>query len=179
MVYSLLINALVISHLHYPSVLLNGITENLLATLEKQLNWAIKACFSRSKFDHSSDLKIYYNILPVRVFLQYKSVVYFWKLRHGILPAFAEVKPTTGAIKNQKRTNKLYVNLPQESIIMKNCFYNKVVLLWNTLPDKVKMKNYSYVSMKRKIKSFFLKKFANDIDTPSYSRKCWNDFRFT
>ena len=31
----LLHNALVISHLHYSSVLLNGITENLLTTLEK------------------------------------------------------------------------------------------------------------------------------------------------
>ena len=33
----LLLNPLVISLLHYPSVLLNGITENPLTTLEKQL----------------------------------------------------------------------------------------------------------------------------------------------
>ena len=62
---------------------------------------------------------------------------------------------------------------------MKNCFYNKVVSLWNTLPDNVKTKNYTYVTMKRKIKSFFLEKFENEIDAPSYSKKCWNDFRFT
>ena len=41
---SLLLNALVISHLQYSSVLLNGIIENLLTTLEKQLSWAVKAC---------------------------------------------------------------------------------------------------------------------------------------
>ena len=86
----LLLNALVISHLHYSSVLLNGITENLLTTLEKQLSWAVKACFNRNKFDHSSDLKIYHKILPIRYFLQYKSVLYFWKFKHGILPAFAK-----------------------------------------------------------------------------------------
>ena len=71
----LLLNALVISHLHYSSVLLNGITENLLTTLEKQLSWAVKACFKRNKFDHSSDLKIYHKILPIQYFLQYKSVL--------------------------------------------------------------------------------------------------------
>ena len=33
--------------------------------------------------------------------------------------------------------------------------------------------------MKQKIKSFFQEQFENEIDTPSYSKKCWNDFRFT
>ena len=32
--------------------------------------------------------------------------------------------------------------------------------------------------MKRKIKGFFPEKFENEIDTPSYSKKCWKDFRF-
>ena len=44
----LLFNALIMSHLHYSAVLLNGIIENLLTTLEKQLNWGIKACFYRN-----------------------------------------------------------------------------------------------------------------------------------
>ena len=52
----LLFNALIMSHLHYSAVLLNGITENLLTTLEKQLNWGIKACFYRNKYDSSSTL---------------------------------------------------------------------------------------------------------------------------
>ena len=39
----LLLNALVISHLHYSAILLSGIRENLITTLKKQLNWGIKA----------------------------------------------------------------------------------------------------------------------------------------
>ena len=35
------LNALVISQLQYPSVLLNAIAQNLKTTLEKQLNWVI------------------------------------------------------------------------------------------------------------------------------------------
>ena len=86
----LLLHALVISHLHYSSVLLNGVTENLLTTLEKQLSWAIKALFNRNNIDHSPDLKRNHKILQIRYFLQYKSFSYFWKFRHGILPAFVK-----------------------------------------------------------------------------------------
>ena len=60
----LLLNALVVSHLHYSAILLSGISENLLTTLEKQINWGIKACFNRLKYDHSSDLKVQHDILP-------------------------------------------------------------------------------------------------------------------
>ena len=38
----LLLNALVLSHLHYPAILLQGISQNLLTTLEKQLSWGVK-----------------------------------------------------------------------------------------------------------------------------------------
>ena len=44
-----LLNALVISHLQYPSILLNGISQNLITTLEKQLSWGVEACFHRNK----------------------------------------------------------------------------------------------------------------------------------
>ena len=149
----LLLNALVISHLHYSLVLLNGITENLLTTLEKQLSWAVKACFNRNKFDHSSDLKIYQKIYQFGI--SFFPVLYFGKFRHGILPAFAKVKPTTAVIKNQERTNKLYVNLPRETEVMRNCFYNKVVPLWNTLPDNVKIKKLYLSDNETQDKEFF------------------------
>ena len=66
----LLLNALVISHLHYPAILLNGLTENLNTTLEKHLNWRIEACFNRLRHDRSSDLKIKNNILPNQYLLE-------------------------------------------------------------------------------------------------------------
>ena len=41
----LLLNALFISHLHYSTIHLNGISQSLISTLEKQVNWGVKACF--------------------------------------------------------------------------------------------------------------------------------------
>ena len=40
----LLLNALVISHLNYPAILLSSLTSSLIKLLKKQLSWAIKTC---------------------------------------------------------------------------------------------------------------------------------------
>ena len=61
----LLLNSLRLSHLHYCSILINGIPQNLRLTLEKQLSWAVKACFHKKKYDSSRDLKLQYKYLPV------------------------------------------------------------------------------------------------------------------
>ena len=49
-------NCLVRSHLHYSSIFLTGIWLNHLTTLEKQVNWAVKACFHQNKFELAHDL---------------------------------------------------------------------------------------------------------------------------
>ena len=43
-----LLNALVLSHIQYSSLMLVGIRKNLKITLEKQLNWG-KKCVSKEK----------------------------------------------------------------------------------------------------------------------------------
>ena len=53
-----LLNALVLSHIQYLSLILFDIRKNLMITLEKQLNWGIKVCFKRKKYNRSTDLKI-------------------------------------------------------------------------------------------------------------------------
>ena len=52
----LLLNAIVISHLHYSALILIGLQKSILTTLEKQLNWGIKSIFNRRKYDRSTDL---------------------------------------------------------------------------------------------------------------------------
>ena len=65
-VYKIIIlNSFVLSHVQHFSLLLSTVIQNLITPLEKQLNWAIKACFQRQKFDSSSDLKMDLGILPI------------------------------------------------------------------------------------------------------------------
>ena len=61
------LNSLVISYLQYPTALLCSVPQNLLTTLEKQLNLAVKACYSRRKIDLSHFLKLFNDKLPVRL----------------------------------------------------------------------------------------------------------------
>ena len=113
----LIMNALVISHVHYSVILLNGISENLLTTLEKQLRWAVKACFNRRKCDHSADLKLLHDILPMRYFLKLKSVLFFWKFYHNVVPSLLNDKiSTTAVIRQHKRTNQINLNVKSDSI---------------------------------------------------------------
>ena len=67
----LIMHALVISHLHYPAIVLKGRSANLMISMEKQLSWAVKTCCDRAKHDSSSDLKQKHNILPVTMFLDH------------------------------------------------------------------------------------------------------------
>ena len=175
----LLLNALVISHVHYSAILLNGISDNLLTTLEKQLSWAVKACFNRKKFDHSADLKVQHNILPMRYLLNYKSALYFWKFTHDMIPSLAkENRPSTAVLRKHKRTNQVYIDIKNNTQLIKNSFFNKVVPIWNTLPGNMKTKEHTYNTTKAKMKQFFLQKFKSESDIPEFNKRCWKDFIF-
>ena len=103
----LLLNALLVSHLHYSAILLSGISENFLTTLEKQLNWGMKTCVNCLKYDYSSDLKIQHNILPVRYLFQYKNANFYRKWKNKKLPAFAgKMKFPTGDIRSHYEPRK-------------------------------------------------------------------------
>ena len=168
----MLLNALVVSHLQYSAILLTGITVNLMTTLEKQLNWAIKACFFRTKYDHSSDLKLQYKILPVRYLLNIKTVLYFWKWKNKIIPALiGENEPSTAQLRFLERTDILVYTGRCESTFMRNSFFKKTVSLWNTLPKNLNTKSYSYATIKNKTKAFFFKQLEREVDTPEYGKQ--------
>ena len=101
------------------SKILNEISQNLITTLEKQLNWGVKACFNRRN-DSSSDLKIKYNIFPIRILLDLKAVTYFWKYQNNLLLAFkSSNKITTALIKTQSRTKEISCSCQAKSAFMK------------------------------------------------------------
>ena len=175
----LLLNALVISHLHYPAILLNGISENFLTTLEKQLNWAIKACFNRTKIDSSSDLKTKHKILSVQYSIKARSTIYYWKYRKKLIPAFLnELKLPTDDVIEHKRTHSLAVKYTPKSQFLYNCFFRSIIPIWNTLPIKLKTQNIVLETAKQKVKSFFLERMERELLQPEYGKKCWRNYRF-
>ena len=105
---SFLLIALVISHLQCSSVSLNGISQSLISTLEKQLNCGIKACFNRYKMDSAQDLRIKHGIISLRQTLDMNAINFFWKWKHNLLPACSQLNLETVCITSHKRTKKFY-----------------------------------------------------------------------
>ena len=95
----LFLDVLVISHLHYSGLLLASSKNNFFITLEKQLSWALQTCFSRKKYDSSSDLKLKHQILPIKFFLEYKVLKYFMKLSSNQLPIFKKLHLPTSNLR--------------------------------------------------------------------------------
>ena len=65
----IVLNALVLSYLNNSPVIIHAIKQNLLVSLEKQLNWSLRATIFRKKIESVQDNKCSRNILPVNLFL--------------------------------------------------------------------------------------------------------------
>ena len=169
----LLLNALVNSHLHYPAILLKVSTGNLNTTLGKQLNWGIKACFIRTKYDRSSDFKIKHNILPIRYFLKNNSVSYFWKWKNNLIPAFRESQLETGKKPKQSRTATLYFNIFCRSDFLRNSFFKE-----NCIPVEHPAEKCLFATAKIRTKNFYLTKMKAETNFPEYGKKCWSNYQF-
>ena len=76
----LLLNAIIICHLHYSAIILIGLQKSLLTNLEKQLKWGIKTISNRRKYDRYTDLKLRNKILPVSFLLEYHCSKFFFSL---------------------------------------------------------------------------------------------------
>ena len=159
----LLINSIVLSHIHYPAILLTGISQSLMITLEKQLSWAVKATFNRKKYDSSSDLKRKFSILPINKQLQARSIIYFWRLINNDLPAFQKRELPTFQVKFNKRTKQYHLHNRNKTKLLDQSFISTTLKLWNELDFDIRTnKTFSRSTIKKKIKEYFLKNQLTD-----------------
>ena len=140
----LILNALVLRHLHYSAVVIQSIGKHLLVSIEKQINWALKASFHRSKFESMKELRLEHNILPIKLFIATKRLLYFWKIKIGkIGPAncflhkngsIASYLVNSTITPNKKSFLELYVQRPKTAL--QNCFTRTAIKDWYGLPEK-------------------------------------------
>ena len=109
------------ANLHDPAFLVNETTENILATLERQLNCVIKVFFERNKYDHCSDLEPNNNILPVRYFLDIKAINFYWKNKNLKIAAFKRKTVFSNAkVRRQSVKNEEFFGLRTSSISLRS-----------------------------------------------------------
>ena len=85
-----LLQSLVLSHFEYCNIMLTNISNKLLLSLEKQLNWALKTVFYRSKNRSSTSLRICENILSMKQGIELKSLDLLFSILKKERRAFQE-----------------------------------------------------------------------------------------
>ena len=87
----ILVNSLVICHLQYSAFLLSSISKNSLTKLEKQLNWAVKACYFHRFNNSSLSIKIDNYMLPFKQLLEYRRALHVNQRLTAKKPAFRRI----------------------------------------------------------------------------------------
>ena len=135
----ILLNSLVISHLQYSAVLLSSISKNLLTTLEKQLNWAVKACYVQRFNSSSLSIKLDNYILPIKQLLEYRTAMYVNQLLTFKKPAFRRITGLslpTYKFYRHSRTKTIFLKRGQKhhgwTKVLSEKAYQLIIVLKNT-----------------------------------------------
>ena len=65
-----LFKSLVLSHLNFSAVFFQSLSVKSLQRVNRQINWGIKVCHLRKKFDSARDLLLKAKILPAELFIK-------------------------------------------------------------------------------------------------------------
>ena len=156
--------------------MLVGIRENLMITLEKQLNWGIKVCFKRKKYDRSTDLKIKNRIMPVEFLLKYRCMVFFLKYVRKQLPAFSNNNVLhTSNCKQNARRGKIYPAMKSNSEFLDKSLMLQAMKLYNEFPYEQRQKLDKVKNIKGFLKEFYFKEYLKDPKALEY-RDLLRDF---
>ena len=134
-------NAFVISHLHYSLLLIQSIDKNLLISLKKHLNWASHTSYYRNRMYSTKDLKIKHTSLPVEYLIKLKRTTYMWKLRNCLLHAFNPLDVTTlptWRIRQNLRSCDIFFNSIIHTQNLERSIIKTASKDWNSLPKRLK-----------------------------------------
>ena len=100
-----LLHCLVLSHLDYSAKFLTQVNATLMLSLEKQLNWALKRTYFRSKFKSSSFLQINKSFIGIEKRIELKCIKYIYQYLTNKKKAFQNTLrlPTANYRLNKRR----------------------------------------------------------------------------
>ena len=174
------LNKFVISHLRYLLLLTQSIDKNLVISLEKQLNWAIRACYSSNRMDSTKDLKMKHSILPVENFIKLKRTTYMWKLRNCLLPRFNPLDVTTlptWCIRQNLISCDIFFDSIRHTQKLERSILKTASKNWNSLSKELrgleKKKTFP-----KEFKKFYIKSFSDIKQYTTYGSVSWKSIKF-
>ena len=136
-----LVNSLVTSRLDYANVLLCGANRKVTDKLQRIQNTAARLITLTKKREHISPVLISLHWLPVPFRIQYKVILYSFKIRKGLAPTYlneliSEYKPTRLL---RSDSAKLLIIPQTKTKTYGEKRYDKCAAnLWNNLPLEIK-----------------------------------------
>ena len=155
-----LFKSLVLSHINFISSFFQSLSEKDIQRLNRQINWGIKVCYMRKKFDRARDLLLRSQLLPAELLIQKVSIykfanilgTYLTPLDNGNYKIYEHITLRENTRTRQfQLLNKCETNWSDKSIIRN--FIGK----WNTLPTNIRKTN-SKNKFKEKINDMIIQK---------------------
>ena len=130
-----LLHCLVLSHLDYSAIFLIHINATLMLSLEKQLNWALKRTYFRSKFKSSSLLHISKSFIGIEKRIELKCITYLYQYLTNKNKAFQNtLRLPTANYRLNKRTKQIIFDKHCSTASLQKSFFHLTSKIWNSLP---------------------------------------------
>ena len=172
-----LLHCLVLSHLDYSAIFLQQINATLMLSLEKQLNWALKRTYFRSKFKSSSLLRISKSFIGIEKRIELKCITYLYQYLTNKKKAFQNtLRLPTANYRLNKRTKQIIFDKHCSTASLQKSFFHLTSKKRNSLPIFLRNLEKSRAGFKKKLKEFYVSELRNNpICT---NTNTWRDFRF-
>ena len=171
-----LLKTLVVSHVDYAALLLTGLNNTTLLSLDKQIKWGLRAACKNSQSKSSTELKLSCNVLGIYEHIEFRKLTYFHKLIHNKLAAFGRLPFPNYPNKSNSRTHKYILNKKAKSKLLANSFIYSAIRSWNELPHPLRMIKDVHV-FKSRLKDHLITKIKQTAHV--VSGNVWRDFRIT
>ena len=126
-----------LSHLSFSAIFFQNLSAKNLKRLNRQINWGIKVCFLRKKYDKARDLLIQTKTLPAELIIAKMSLIKFYydiarpenpENFHGYL-----------SLHQNTRTKQFKVRQNAETSFGMNSIVRQCVQKWNKLPHWLRL----------------------------------------
>ena len=155
-----LLESLVVSHIQYSSLLLTSATEQSIGRLNRQLNWAIKVCHGRGKYDHVTQLRLTCGVLPIKDIIAQSILCKTWDILNSKSQAFKSQSLPTMVYTTNIRTGKMAPVETARSSHLQKSFAHQCINLWNDIPESLRKQTTKF-KFKRLLKKHYLIEYSN------------------
>ena len=149
----LLLKSLVLSHLSFSAIFFQNLSAKNLKRPNRQINWGIKVCFLRKKYDKARDLLIQTKTLPAELIIAKMSLI---KFCYDIArPKNSEKFHGYLSLHQNTQTKQFKIRQNAKTIFGMNSIVRQCVQKWNKLPHWIRLAKNEIV-FKKTLNDFLL-----------------------